>query len=131
MMPTSASAPLSQQNTGNTLLCICTKFPILGGSPHGVLCLLDLFGVGSPTTSPTGRGAVCTANRARSIATLACCRSPSPSLSEGFLISTLTRWALCSMVIIAISFSPSLIAHPNGWKLFHFLTFPQRRAHML
>jgi hypothetical protein len=78
------------------------------------LCLLNLSGAGSPTMSPTRQGPVCTANRARSIPTPSCCRSPSPSLSDGLLISTLTWWALCSTVIIAISFSPSLIAHPNG-----------------
>jgi hypothetical protein len=33
------------------------------------------------------------------MATPACCRSPSPSLKGGLLISTLTWWALYSIVI--------------------------------
>jgi hypothetical protein len=96
-----------------------------------ILFLLDSFGVGSPTASPTGRSPACTANRARSTATPACCCSPSPSLNDSLLTFTLTWSALDRIVITVITFSPSLITHPNGWKPFCFLRFLQQREHKL
>jgi hypothetical protein len=78
------------------------------------LSLLDVFGAGSPTTSPPKRDPACTANRARSTATHACCHRTSPSLNEGLLTFTSTWWALYSILIILMTLSPSLIAHPNG-----------------
>ncbi len=42
---------------------------------------------------------------------LPCCRSPSPSISGALLISTLTWWALYSTVVVATTFSQSLITH--------------------
>jgi hypothetical protein len=45
------------------------------------------------------------------------------------LIFTLTWWDLYIIVITAIMFSPSLIAHPNGWKLFPCLRSLRRHAH--
>ncbi len=85
------STPLSQQNSEKTFFfCTCTTFPMLGVSPLGVLCLLDLSGASSPTASPTGRDPACTANRARSTTTPACCRSQSPSLDRSLLTSIST-----------------------------------------
>jgi hypothetical protein len=59
------SAPLSQQNSVKTFFCICTTFPTLGGSPLGVLWLLDLSGACSLKTSTTGPDPACTANRGK------------------------------------------------------------------
>jgi hypothetical protein len=61
----------------------------------------------------------------------ACCRSPSPSLSGVLLISTLTWWALYSTVVVATTFSRSLIAHQSGWKQFPLLKHLRRRVHVL
>jgi hypothetical protein len=110
-----------------TFFGICTAFPTLGGWPLGALCLLGLSSAASPPTSPAGQNPACTASRARSTATPACCRSPSPSLSGSLLISTLTWWALYSTAVVATTFSRSLIAHPSGWKQFPLLKHPRRR----
>jgi hypothetical protein len=88
--------PLKLQK--DIFFCICTTFHTLGGLPLGVLCLLGLSGVASPMTSPAGQNSASTASRARSIATPACCRNPSPSLNGSLLISTLTWWVLYSTV---------------------------------
>jgi hypothetical protein len=102
--------PSSQQNSKKTFICICTTFHTLGVLPLGVLCLLGLSGAASPITSPAGQNPASNASRARSIATPACCHSPYPSLISGLLISTLTWWALYSTVLVATTFSQSLIA---------------------
>jgi hypothetical protein len=121
------STPLSQQNLGKTYFCICTISHTLGGSPPSVLFLLNLFGTGSPTTSTPGQDPACTANSARSTATPACCRSPSPSLNNGLLTftSTLQYSNNCNYI------SSLLIAHPNEWKPFRLLRFPLRCVHKL
>jgi hypothetical protein len=41
-------------------------------------------------------------------------RSPSPFPSGSLLISTLTWWALYNTVLVATTFSRTLIAHPSG-----------------
>ncbi len=113
--------PIIPVNFRRYFFCICTAFPTLGGWPLGALCLLGLSGAASPTTSPAGQNPVCTASGARSTTTPACCHSPSPSLSGGLLISTLTWWVLYSTAVVATTFSRSLIAHPSGWKKFPLL----------
>ncbi len=99
-----------------TFFSIFTKFHIWGGSPLGVWCLLGLSGEGSPPTSSPGCEPASTGSRPRFIATCACSPSQSPSYSDVFLISTLIWWDPYSIVAVAISFSLSFIAHPNGWK---------------
>ncbi len=122
----------SQQNYERTIFCICKAFPtLLGGWPLGALFLFGLSGEASPTTSLAGKNHACTASGARSTATPACCRSPSPSISGALLISTLTWWALYSTIVVATTFSRSLIVHPSGWKQFPFLKHPRRHVHML
>ncbi len=60
------------------------------------------------------------------------CRCHDSGRSSGsLLISTVTWWALYSTVVVATTFSRSLITHPNGWKQFPFLRHPQRRVHVL
>jgi hypothetical protein len=131
MFPQEFFIPSSQQNSEKTLFCICIAFHILGGCPLGTLCLLGLSGTASQTMSPAGQNPACTASRARSTSTATCCRSPSSSLKGSLLISTLTWWSLDSTVVVAKTFSRSLIAHPRGWKQFPFLKHLWRRVHML
>jgi hypothetical protein len=132
MFPRKFFVSSSQQNYERTIFCICKAFPtLLGGWPLSALFLLGLSGEASPTTSLAGQNHACTASRARSTATPACCRSPSPSISGALLISTLTWWALYSTIVVATTFSRSLIAHPSGWKQFPFLKHPRRHVHML
>jgi hypothetical protein len=57
--------------------------------------------------------------------------SPSPSRSDFFLTFMFIWWARYNTVLILIIFSPSLITHPNGWKLFPFLTCPRWHAQRL
>ncbi len=108
-------APLSHRNSGNTFFSIFTTFHIRGGLPLGVWCLLGLSGEGSPPTSPPAHEPASTASRPRFIHRH---RSRSPSRRYIFLISTFIWWDPYSTVAVAISFSLSLIAHPNGWKQF-------------
>ncbi len=79
MFPREFFIPLSQQYSEKTFSGIFTAFPTLGGWPLGALCLLGLSGAASPTRSPAGQNPACTASGARSTATPACYRSPSPS----------------------------------------------------
>jgi hypothetical protein len=109
-------APLSQRNSEKTFFSIFTTFHIRGGSP-----LLGLSREGLPPTSPPAREPASTASRPRFIATCACSCSRSPSRSDIFLISKSIWWDPYSTVVVAISFSLSLIAHPNGWKQFRCL----------
>jgi hypothetical protein len=131
MFPREFFIPSSQQNYKKTFFCICTAFTTLGGWPLGTLFLLGLSCAALPTKSLTGQNHACTASGARLTATPACCRSQSPSLSGGLLISTLTRWALYSTVVVATTFSRSFNAHPSGWKQFPFLKHPQQLVHVL
>jgi hypothetical protein len=94
--------------------CICTAFPTLGGWPLDILCLLGLSGAASPMTSPAGQNPAVTASGARSTATPACYRSPSPFPSSSLPISPLTWWALYKTVVVATTFLRSLIALPSG-----------------
>jgi hypothetical protein len=74
-----------------------------------------------PETSPPGPASAWPASGARSTATHAWPPNPSPSHSDVFITSMLIWWAPYSTVIIIIVILPSLIAHPNSWKLFLFL----------
>jgi hypothetical protein len=103
----------------------------LGGLPSIVLFHLGLCGMYYPATSPPGPASAWLASRPISTATHAWPPRPSPSLNNVFLTFMRIWWAHCSTVIVLIIFLPSLIAHPNGWKLFHFLSPPQRHAHKL
>jgi hypothetical protein len=114
-------APLSERNSEKTFFSIFTTFHIRGGSRLDIWCLLGLSGEGSPPKSPPAREPASTASRPRFIATRACSCSRSPSRSDIFLISTSIWWDPYSTVVVAISFSLSLIAHPNGWKQFRCL----------
>jgi hypothetical protein len=58
-----------------------------------------------------------------------CCHSTLPFLIGDLLIFTLTWWDLYIIVITAIMFSLSLIAHPIGWKLFSCVISPWQHAH--
>jgi hypothetical protein len=88
-------------------------------------------GAASPTKSPTRKNPACTASGAGSTTTPACCRSPSPSLNGGLLISTLSWGTLYSSVVVSITFSRSLIAYPSGWKQFPFLKIPRQCVNVL
>ncbi len=79
-------------------------------------------------TSPPGPAGVWPASVARSTATHTWPPNPSPSLNGVFLTSMWIWWAHCSIVTILSIFLPLFIAHPNGWKLFHFLKGPRRHA---
>jgi hypothetical protein len=68
------------------------------------------------------------ASGARSTATHAWPSSPSPSRRDVILTFMLIWWAHYNAVIILIIFSPSLITHPNGWKLFPFLIRPWQHS---
>ncbi len=91
-----------------------------GGLPPVVLLHPGLCGADFPAKSPPGLAGVWPASGARSNATHAWPPSPSSSHSDVFLTSMLIWWTRYNIVIILIIFSPSLIAHPNGWKLFPF-----------
>jgi hypothetical protein len=54
---TGVSHPIVPAKCKKDIFCICT-FPILEGSPHRILCFLDLSSAGTPMTSPTWRGPV-------------------------------------------------------------------------
>jgi hypothetical protein len=112
----------------STFFSIFTTFHIRGGSPLDIWCLLGLSGEGLPPTSPPGREPASTASRPRFIATRACSCSRSPSRSNIFFISTSIWWDPYSTVAVAISFSLSWIAHPNGWKQFRCLIRLRRHA---
>jgi hypothetical protein len=71
-------------------------------------------------TSPPRPAGVWPASGARSTATGAWPPNTSPSRSDVFLTFMLIWWARYNTVIISIIFSPSLIAHPSGWKLSPF-----------
>jgi hypothetical protein len=87
-----------------------------------------LCGTAFPATAPPGPSGVWPASGARSNATHTWPPSPSPSCSDVFLTFMLIWWARYNTVIISVIFSPSLIAHPSGWKLFPFLIHPRRHA---
>jgi hypothetical protein len=78
---------------------------------------LGLCGAVFPAASPPGSSGVWPASGARSTTTHAWSPNPSPSFNGIFLTSLLIRRALCSKVIILITFLLLLIVYPNGWKL--------------
>ncbi len=102
-----------------------------GGLPPVVLFHPGLCGSDFPATSPPRPAGVWPASGARSTATHAWPPSPSPSHSDVFLTFISIWWARYNTVISSIIFSPSLIAHPSGWKLFPFLIHPRRHARRL
>jgi hypothetical protein len=102
-----------------------------GRLAHVVLFHPGLCGTDFPATSPPGPAGAWPASGARSTTTHACPPSPSPSRSDFFLIFMLIWWARYNTVIILIIFSPSLIAHPNGWKLFPLQIHLRRHAQRL
>ncbi len=102
-----------------------------GGLPPVVLFHPGSCGADFPATSPPGPTGVWPANGARSTATCAWPPNPSPSCSNVFLTFMLIWWSRYNTVTISIIFSPSLIAHPSGWKLFPFQTRPRRHAQRL
>jgi hypothetical protein len=93
-----------------------------GGLPPVVFFHLGLRGVDCP--SPPGPAGAWPASGARSTATQAWPLNPSPSQNNVFHTFMWIWWAHCSTEIVLIIFLPSLIAHPNGWKLFS-LRYPQ------
>ncbi len=129
--PLALFAQLSPSNSERIFLPIFTMSLILGGFPPVVLFLLDLCGAVFPATSPPGPAGVWPASGARSTAAHAWPPNPSPSRSDVFLTFMLIWWARYNTVIILIIFSPSLIAHPSGWKLFPCQICPQGHAQRL
>jgi hypothetical protein len=129
--PLAIFAQLYPSNFAKIFLPIFTMLLIPGSLPPVVLFLPDSCGAVSPATSPPGPTGVWPASGARFIATHTWPPNPSTSRSDVFLICMLIWWARYSIVIISITFLPSLIAHPSGWKLFPFQIRPRRHAQRL
>jgi hypothetical protein len=115
---------LSHSNSGRIFFHISTTLLTPGGLPPVVLFHPGLCGTDCPATSPPGPASAWPASGARSTAPPAWPPNPSPSHNDIFLTFMLIWWDPCSTVIVLIIFLTSLIAHPNGWKLFHFLICP-------
>ncbi len=104
---------------------ISTTLLTLGGLLPVILFCQGMCGADIPATSPPGPTGVWPASGARSTATHAWPSNPSLIINCVFLIFIQIWWA---HVTILITFLPLLIAHPNRWKLFHFLKRLQQHA---
>ncbi len=113
-----SSDPLSPKSSGKIFVHIV-------GSPPIILFHPGSCGVAFPVMSPPGLWVSgLPVGGARSITTHTWSPNPSPSLNRVFLTSIWIWWAHQSIVTVLIIFLPLLIAHPNGWKLFHLLKHP-------
>jgi hypothetical protein len=116
--------PIVPLNSEKPFLIISTMLLTPGGLPPIILFHPGLCGADFPASSPPGPAGVWPARGARSTAIHAWPPNPSQSLNSIFLTFKWIWWAHCSIVTISIIFLLLLIAHPNGWKLFHFLKRP-------
>ncbi len=131
MFPQAIFAQLSPSSSEKIFFCISITLLTPRGSPPIVSFHPGLCGADYPATSRPGPANVLPASEARSTATHAWPPSPSLSHSDVFLTSMLIWWAYYNIVIILFIFLPSLIAHPNGRKLFLFPIRPRRHVQRL
>ncbi len=129
--PWALFAQLFPSSSENIFLPIFITLLTPGGLPPVVLSHPCSCDADFPATSPPGPAGVWPASGTRSTATRAWPPNPSPSRSDVFLTLMLIWWARYNTVIISIIFSPSLIAHPSGWKLFPFQIRSWRHAQRL
>ncbi len=104
--------PIVPLNSEKPFFIIFTMLLTPGGLPPGILFHLGLCGAVFPAMSLPGPASVWPASRARSTATHPWSPNSSPSPNGIFLTSMLIWWALCSTVIILITFLLLLIIRP-------------------
>jgi hypothetical protein len=119
--------PMSNRNSENNCFSVFTTFHIRGGLPPGVWCLLGLSREGTTDITTWSRACLhCQQAKIHRHTRL----QPQlvPILQRCFSHLHIDLVGPYSTVAVAISFSLSLIAHPNGWKQFLCLTCLRRHV---